>query len=130
MESINQDDEDVEETEDHNGGQDDDIIATPRRKRVSELVRLTGKPKTPQMSHTRRSRVKGKVTERSDADHTRQIDNIEKNTSTGTRKQRCQWAKPKSNNKAIAIAEQTGRLMIPDSDGEEKDVWISSSNEG
>jgi hypothetical protein len=134
MESNNPEDEDDNEDETEYDEDDEDTPITPRKKRVSGLVRLTGKPKTPQKSTPKRSRVtKGKTTKpniikipASDNDTTPKP--LTKLKPYGRRKSK------ESTNGEIKIRSQRTNdtesgMMIPDSAGEAKDVWIISSDD-
>jgi len=132
MESNNLEDDDVDETSDEDKYDENDIPVTPRKKRVSGLVRLTGKPKTSQKSTTKQPRmIKGKsskpspveIVSSSDDDTTprpapHKPDGRIKPEMTERRERRPNSAKQNEN-----------VLIIPDSDGEAKDIWIISSDD-
>ena len=132
MESNNLEDDDVDETSDEDQYDENDIPVTPRKKRVSGLVRLTGKPKTSQKSTTKQPRmIKGKsskpspveIVSSSDDDTTprpapHKPDGRIKPEMTERRERRPNSAKQNEN-----------VLIIPDSDGEAKDIWIISSDD-
>lgn len=138
MESTNiEEEDDIDDTEiDEN---DEDVPITPRKKRVSELVQLTGKPKTLQKSTLKKSRAKkGKLDE----------DKIVPASDDDVTPKPTSPCKPRRPNKAKAVNEptdivnlkmqnrpnnlkkrSTNSMIIPDSAGEAKDVWIISSDD-
>jgi hypothetical protein len=143
---TNQQDDDFEETDDEEDEQDQP--RTPRKKRVSGLVKLTGKPKTPQKSTPKTSRTKktikdknpkniptgdtarpavGRPTQRqSDVGVTSGIsDPVERRKDpTVPRSRRPIVFVPK--NLHVAHNSVTN---IPDSGGEENDIWVISSDD-
>jgi hypothetical protein len=138
MESINIDeDHDMDDTEVDED--DQDLPVTPRKKRVSGLVRLTGKPKTPQKSTSKKSRAKkGKPHEVEIVPATDDDATPKPNTP---RKPRGRPKKPKTVTQTTDTVNpdilqktdyekrSTNSMMIPDSSGEAKDVWVISSDD-
>lgn len=132
MESNNLEDDDVDDTDEDDDEDDEDVPTAPRKKRVSGLVRLTGKPKTPQKSAPKKSRTtRGKTTKADVAEILASDDNATPKPVTKR--------KPRGRPKSIKTkdVEMQGRrtketestTMVPDSAGEAKDVCIISSDD-
>jgi hypothetical protein len=133
MESISiEEEDDIDATEVDEDEEDVPIIS--RRKRVSGLVQLTGKPKTPRKSTPKKSRAKKgksdevKIVPASDDDATPK--------PSTPRKPRGRAKKAKAVDDIVDPKIQshlqkqtTNSSIIPDSAGEAKDVWIISSDD-
>jgi len=134
-------DDDVQESENDYDEEDEDAPVTPRRRRVSGLVRLTGRPKTPtpKKSRTTKTRKSGK-----EVPNTLSVDATDDDATPKPASKRKPRGRPKKNARAVdstsaasapGILRRTKTaggqplLMVPDSAGEEKDVWIISSDD-
>ena len=137
MESSGMDDG-IQEPEDEMDDEEDLISVTPRKKRVSGLVRLTGKPRTltPKKLRTK----KGKLTKpRSGIVSVNATDDERSQNPTPKRKPR---GIPRRNKTIVNSASEIGAvdisrqtkdiedgMTVPDSAGEARDVWVISSDD-
>jgi hypothetical protein len=143
---TNQQDDDFEETDDEED--EEDQPPTPRRKRVSGLVKLTGKPKTPQKSTPKTSRIKntgikdkkpkniptGDMPRPPVGRHTqRQRDvGVISGRSNPVEQRRDDPTVPRSKRPIVFVSKKlpvahNAAINIPDSGGEENDIWVISS---
>jgi hypothetical protein len=145
METYHQADDD-EETDDDDD--DDDRPITQRKKRVSGLVKLTGKPKIPQQATAKKPRTK-ETSKRNKVQESIPASDNDATPKPAVRKSR---GRPKSGGfEEIEVVQNPGDFMpvasrsnrtetsndmhsvvtiIPDSGGESNDVWVISSDEG
>lgn len=137
------DDDDDDETEDEDEDDEDESI-TPRRKRASGLVTPTRKPKNPQKPTAKKTRAK----KPSKKDTTQQIISATDDDATPRPTKRQQNLAispsveiPQFPAESTLVSRSKPRLAssksnapgglpeIPDSAGEEHDIWILSSDE-
>jgi hypothetical protein len=135
-------DDDIQESESEDDDEEDDIPITPRKKRVSGLVRLTGKPKTPtpKKPRTTKGRNAKSVKESSNVVSVDATDDEATPKPAAKRKPR---GRPKKNAKIVDSRTEIGvpgvsrrtedacgtLMMVPDSAGEANDVWVISSDD-
>lgn len=136
-------DDDIQESEDEDDEEEQDIPTTPRKKRISGLVRLTGKPKTPTPKKARATKnVKEKS--RKETSNVVSVDAIDDDATPKPVSKRKPQGRPKKNAKTVDSTSEVSRpaasrsakdtgggtlMMVPDSAGEANDVWIISSDD-
>ena len=128
METVNPDEDELEDTQDED--EDDEApAASRRRKRVSGLVTLTGKQKTPQKTTPKKPRTPQKSSKTRTTGRAMEIPASDEDESTPR--------PPKPRGRPKASKPQPSKLperpaegfVVPDSAGEERDVWVISSGE-
>jgi len=133
MDSAEGEDEELTSSEmDEDDDEDEEVPKTRRKKRGSDLVRLTGKSKeppkpkatTPKKSKRQTKKEKTVVIPASDGDDSEGI--IQRHTPPPPRRR----GRPKKTTPEPKIVKKNANSveMVPDSAGEERDVWIISSD--
>jgi len=138
----NSTEDDVHESQSEDDDDDDydDIPITPRKKRVSGLVRLTGKPKTPTPGKPRATKgTKGKSVKEAVA-----VDATDDESTPKPAVKRKPRGKSKRKANMVDRTSEIGAqgvprwtedvdggtlMMVPDSAGEANDVWVISSDD-
>lgn len=130
MESNNLEDDDNDDEMDDSEDDNEDAPVAARKKPVSGLIRLTGKSKTSQKSTPTKAQTKngnstnGDVVEIPASDNDATPKPVMKRTPRG---------RPKSS-KSTKVERPTKKkngieMMVPDSAGEARDIWIISSDD-
>jgi hypothetical protein len=127
METVNPDEDELDDTDDDD--EDEETPATPRRKkRLSGLVTLTGKQKTPQKTTPKKAATKGKSVRRGMTSTAMVVPASDEEVTPKPPKPR---GRPKGAKSKVAAApaKPVETFVVPDSAGEANDVWIISSDE-
>lgn len=134
-------DDDIQESEDEDDEEEEDIPTTPRKKRISGLVRLTGKPKT---STPKKARATKNVREKKETPNVVSVDATDDDATPKPVSKRKPRGRPKKNAKTVDSTSEVSRpaasrsakdtgggtlMIVPDSAGEANDVWIISSDD-
>lgn len=128
METVNPDEDELEDTDDDDEDEEETPSTPRRKKRVSGLVTLTGKPKTPQKTTPKKAQTKGKSVKRGTGSDVHLVPASDEEVARSAPKPRSRpkGAKSKDPNTSTKPAKT---FEVPDSAGEANDVWIISSDE-
>jgi hypothetical protein len=135
-------DDDIQESESEDDDEEDDIPVTPRKKRVSGLVRLTGKPKTPTPKKPRATKGRNAKSVK-ESPNIVSVDATDDEATPRPAAKRKPRGRPKKNAQIVDSTSEIGipgvsrrtedtggtLMMVPDSAGEANDVWVISSDD-